>query len=99
MARHGCAWTHTRHSGYGAYRSGGRAPGDGMPVIYHNRSALPESVERECNARYVDKLALLRESDFLVLVVPLTAESHHAIGASELSLMKHTAVLVNVARD
>jgi gluconate 2-dehydrogenase len=75
-----------------------RATGFGMPVIYHNRSALPESVERECNARYVDKLALLRESDFLVLVVPLTAENHHAIGASELALMKRTAVLVNVAR-
>jgi glyoxylate/hydroxypyruvate/2-ketogluconate reductase len=75
-----------------------RAAGFGMPVIYHNRSALPESVERECNARYVDKPALLRESDFLVLVVPLTAENHHAIGASELALMKATAVLVNVAR-
>jgi gluconate 2-dehydrogenase len=69
-----------------------------MPVIYHNRSALPEAVERECNARYVDKPSLLREADFLVLVVPLTAESLHAIGAAELALMKPTAVLVNVAR-
>jgi gluconate 2-dehydrogenase len=75
-----------------------RAMGFGMPVIYHNRSALPELVERECNARYVDKQVLLRESDFLVLVVPLTPENHHAIGASELALMKPTAVLVNVAR-
>jgi glyoxylate/hydroxypyruvate/2-ketogluconate reductase len=75
-----------------------RASGFGMPVIYHNRSALPELVERECNARYVDKQGLLRESDFLVLVVPLTPENHHAIGASELALMKRTAVLVNVAR-
>ena len=75
-----------------------RAMGFGMPVVYHNRSALPELVERECNARYVDKQVLLRESDFLVLVVPLTPENHHAIGASELALMKPTAVLVNVAR-
>jgi gluconate 2-dehydrogenase len=75
-----------------------RAAGFGMPVIYHNRSALPEAVERECNARYVDKPSLLREADFLVLVVPLTAESLHAIGAAELALMKPTAVLVNVAR-
>ena len=75
-----------------------RAMGFGMPVIYHNRSALPELVERECNARYVDKQVLLGESDFLVLVVPLTPENHHAIGASELALMKPTAVLVNVAR-
>jgi len=75
-----------------------RATGFGMQVIYHNRSALPAVLERECNARYVDKPSLLREADFLVLVVPLTPESRHAIGASELALMKPTAVLVNVAR-
>jgi gluconate 2-dehydrogenase len=75
-----------------------RASGFGMPVIYHNRSPLPASVERECHARYVDKASLLRESDFLVLVVPLTPESRHAIGAAELAQMKTTAVLVNVAR-
>ncbi|WP_426702697.1 2-hydroxyacid dehydrogenase [Rhodanobacter sp. Col0626] len=75
-----------------------RAVGFGMEVIYHNRSSLPSSVERECNARYVDKTSLLRESDFLVLVLPLTAENRHAIGAYELAQMKPTAVLVNVAR-
>lgn len=75
-----------------------RAAGFGMRVIYHNRSSLPAAVEHECNARYVDKPALLRESDFLVLVLPLTAQSRHAIGAAELAQMKPTAVLVNVAR-
>ncbi len=75
-----------------------RAQGFGMQVIYHNRSALPAAVERECNARYVDKPQLLRESDFLVLVLPLTPQNRHAIGAPELAQMKPTAVLVNVAR-
>lgn len=75
-----------------------RAAGFGMQVIYHNRSALPATVERECNARYVDKPQLLRESDFLVLVLPLTPQNRHAIGAPELAQMKPTAVLVNVAR-
>lgn len=75
-----------------------RAAGFAMPVIYHNRSRLPAEVERACNARYVDKPTLLREADVLVLVVPLTAETHHAIGAAELAQMKPTAVLVNVAR-
>jgi gluconate 2-dehydrogenase len=41
---------------------------------------------------------LLRESDHLMLVLPLTAESHHAIGAAELAAMKPTATLVNIAR-
>jgi gluconate 2-dehydrogenase len=75
-----------------------RAIGFGMPVVYHNRSRLPEPIERECMARYVDKATLLRESDFLILVLPLTPESRHAIGAPELASMKPTAVLVNVAR-
>lgn len=75
-----------------------RAAGFAMPVIYHNRSRLAETTERECNARYVDKATLLHEADVLVLVVPLTAQTRHAIGAAELAQMKPTAVLVNVAR-
>ncbi|MBD8871638.1 D-glycerate dehydrogenase [Rhodanobacter sp. DHB23] len=75
-----------------------RAQGFGMPVLYHNRSRLPAATERECRARLVDKATLLRESDFLVLVLPLTAETRHAIGAAELARMKPAAVLVNVAR-
>ena len=75
-----------------------RAQGFGMPVLYHNRSRLPGDTERECRARYVDKAELLRESDFLVLVLPLTPETRHAIGAADLAQMKPTAVLVNVAR-
>lgn len=75
-----------------------RAQGFGMPVLYHNRSRLPSAVEQSCRARHVDKLTLLRESDCLVLVLPLTAETRHAVGAAELAQMKPTAVLVNVAR-
>jgi gluconate 2-dehydrogenase len=33
-----------------------------------------------------------------MLVLPLTHESHHAIGAAELTAMKPTATLVNIAR-
>lgn len=75
-----------------------RATGFGMPVIYHNRSPLPEPQERACNARHVTKQQLLGESDFLVLALPLTAQTHHAIGAPELALMKPTAMLINIAR-
>ena len=74
------------------------ALGFGMPVIYHNRSRLPAEQEAPLGARYVDKATLLREADHLVLVLPYSAESHHAIGAAELALMKPTATLTNVAR-
>jgi gluconate 2-dehydrogenase len=74
------------------------ALGFGMKVIYHNRSCLAPAEEAPLGARYVDKATLLRESDHLVLVVPYSASSHHAIGAAELALMKPTATLTNVAR-
>jgi glyoxylate/hydroxypyruvate/2-ketogluconate reductase len=75
-----------------------RAAGFRMPVIYHNRSRLDESIERECNAGYVGRDDLLQRADFLVLVLPFSAANRHAIGAPELARMKPTAILVNVAR-
>ena len=74
------------------------ALGFGMRVIYHNRSRLSAADEAPLGARYVDKATLLRESDHLVLVLPYTPQSRHAIGAPELALMKPSATLTNVAR-
>jgi len=74
------------------------ALGFGMRVIYHNRSRLDPAQEAPLGARHVDKATLLREADHLVLVLPYSAQSHHAIGAVELALMKPTATLTNVAR-
>lgn len=74
------------------------ALGFGMKVIYHNRSRLAPEIEAPLGARYVSKEALLRECDHLVIVVPYSAASHHAIGAAELAQMKPTATLTNIAR-
>ncbi|MFJ5383130.1 2-hydroxyacid dehydrogenase, partial [Cupriavidus sp. CER94] len=75
-----------------------RAAGFGMQVLYHNRSQLPADVEQSLNARYVSKDELLKQSDHLILVLPYSTESHHAIGTAELALMKPTATLINLAR-
>jgi glyoxylate/hydroxypyruvate/2-ketogluconate reductase len=82
--------------GQGIARRG--AHGFGMNVIYHNRSRLTPELEAECKARYVDKDELLASADHLVLVLPYSASSHHAIGAAELARMKPTATLINIAR-
>jgi gluconate 2-dehydrogenase len=82
--------------GQGIARRG--AHGFGMNVIYHNRSRLAPELEAACKARYVEKEELLRTADHLVLVLPYSAASHHAIGAAELAQMKPTATLVNIAR-
>ena len=82
--------------GQGIARRG--AHGFGMKVIYHNRSRLSVELEEHCKARYVSKEELLKTADHLMLVVPYSPESHHAIGAAELALMKPGATLVNIAR-
>jgi glyoxylate/hydroxypyruvate/2-ketogluconate reductase len=69
-----------------------------MRVIYHNRSRLDAATEAQLGATYVSKTDLLQQADHLVLVLPYSAESHHAIGAAELAQMKPTATLVNIAR-
>ena len=74
------------------------AHGFGMKVIYHNRSRLSPELEAQCKASYVSKEDLLRTADHLVLVLPYSASSHHAIGAAELAQMKPTANLINIAR-
>jgi gluconate 2-dehydrogenase len=74
------------------------AHGFGMPVIYYNRSRLDASTEADLGARYVSKTELLQQADHLMLVLPYSAESHHAIGAAELAKMKPSATLINIAR-
>jgi gluconate 2-dehydrogenase len=74
------------------------AHGFGMNVIYHNRSRLTPELEAACKARYVTKEELLKTADHLVLVLPYSPSSHHAIGAAELKQMKPTANLINLAR-
>jgi glyoxylate reductase len=74
-----------------------RARGFSMKVLYHNRRPCPPVAE-ELDARYVPLAELLSASDFIVLSVPLTAETRGLIGARELARMKPTATLINVAR-
>ncbi|MDT8307438.1 MAG: D-glycerate dehydrogenase, partial [Anaerolineae bacterium] len=71
--------------------------GFNMPILYTNPTPVP-AVEEALGARRVDLDTLLRTSDFVSLHVPLTAETHHLIGARELALMKPSAILLNTAR-
>jgi gluconate 2-dehydrogenase len=75
-----------------------RAAGFEMKVLYHNRSRVGSDIEQRLNAAYTTKDELLRQSDFVVLQVPYSPETHHMIGTRELKLMKPTAVLINSTR-
>jgi len=50
------------------------------------------------DVRYVSLDNLLKRSDIVTLHVPLTEQTYHLIGASQIRKMKPTAILVNTAR-
>lgn len=75
-----------------------RASGFDMPVLYHNRKRIDAAIEQRLNATYVGLEDLLKRSDFVVLQVPYSPQTHHLIGAAQLQLMKPTAILINSTR-
>jgi glyoxylate reductase len=74
-----------------------RARGFDMEVLYHDQYRI-ESAEKETGVRYVELDELLRTCDFISVHTPLTDETHHLIGATELGRMKPEAVLINTSR-
>lgn len=79
------------------YQVARRASGFNMRVLYHNRSRRIES-ETELGAEYVDFNGLLAQSDFLVVCVPLSNDTRGMVGAAELTAMKPSGFLINIAR-
>ena len=75
-----------------------RALGFDMRVLYHNRTPLAPEEEKRVNATWVERDRLLEQSDFVVVMAPYSAATHHLIGAAEIAKMKPTAILVNSAR-
>ncbi|CAK1555573.1 unnamed protein product [Leptosia nina] len=69
---------------------------DVAKFIYSGRSDKPEA--KSLGAERVSLDQLLRESDFVILSCPLTAETKHIINADSLKLMKSTSVLINIGR-
>lgn len=72
----------------------------GMRVVATRRSARQSKPVRNVDRLFpLDQLSqLLSESDFVVLSLPLTPESHKIIGEAELRSMKPTAYLINIGR-
>jgi glyoxylate/hydroxypyruvate/2-ketogluconate reductase len=71
-----------------------RAGGFGMNVLYHNRSPSAQAGA----ARLCSMDDLLAQADFVVLVVPYNAHTHHLMNAVRIAQMKPDAVLINIAR-
>ncbi|GIO02092.1 D-glycerate dehydrogenase [Brevibacillus halotolerans] len=74
-----------------------RATGFDMRILYHNRSRRIEA-EQTYGATYCSLPDLLRESDYVVLLTPLTEATKGLMGAKEFAMMKSTAVFINASR-
>jgi len=85
MGRIGEAIAHRAHHGFH------------MDVLYHNRSENPEA-EKKYDATYKELDDLLQESDYVVLMTPLTEETEGLLGAREFALMKESAIFINGSR-
>jgi glyoxylate/hydroxypyruvate/2-ketogluconate reductase len=71
--------------------------GFSMDVLYYNRTRKV-AAEQSLGVKYCTLQELLQESDFVVLMTPLTAETTRLIGREELALMKKTAIFINTSR-
>lgn len=68
-----------------------------MNVLYHNRSRKLEA-EKKLGVKYSVLESLLRNSDFIVLMTPLTKETYNLIDYREFELMKKSAIFINASR-
>jgi glyoxylate/hydroxypyruvate/2-ketogluconate reductase len=71
--------------------------GFNMEVLYHNRRRKSE-VEETLSTTYSSLDHLLRESDFVLLMVPYTPETRHLMGREQFVLMKKSAIFINTSR-
>jgi glyoxylate/hydroxypyruvate/2-ketogluconate reductase len=71
--------------------------GFGMDILYHNRTRKIQA-EKELGAKYSSLEDVLKKSDFIVLMTPLTEETKELISYDEFNMMKETAVFINASR-
>jgi phosphoglycerate dehydrogenase-like enzyme len=74
-----------------------RARAFDMRVLYHQRTRVPESEERELNATHVSLPTLLTESDWIVPQLPTMPSTRDTLSRAELAQIKPGACIVNVA--
>lgn len=68
-----------------------------MNILYHNRSRN-EQAELTYDAVYCTMEELLRQSDFVCVMTPLTSQTKGMIGDAEFAGMKETAIFINASR-
>lgn len=73
-----------------------RAQASGMNIIYHNRNESIENNELDC--KYETFENVLSQSDFVVVLVPLSNQTKKLFEKTEFERMKKTAYFINASR-
>ena len=69
-----------------------------MNVLYYSRSRK-EELESKLNVKWSSNInTLLKESDYICVLVPLSKDTEHIISVDEFKLMKKSAFLINTSR-
>jgi len=74
-----------------------RAGGFNMRILYHD-VVRKTDLETKLGVEYQPLNELLKKSDFIFIACPLTDKTLGMIGEEEFASMKHSALLINVAR-
>ncbi|MGG1574182.1 2-hydroxyacid dehydrogenase [Fictibacillus sp. NRS-1165] len=75
-----------------------RAAGFEMNVLYHNRRRKPEAEEKHGRLFYRTFEELLKESDYIVCLTPLTPDTKGLFNEKAFKMMKDTVMFINVSR-
>ncbi|MRH42768.1 bifunctional glyoxylate/hydroxypyruvate reductase B [Aquibacillus halophilus] len=71
--------------------------GFNMNVLYHTRNRRPQ-LEESYGIKYSNIESLLENSDFVLLMLPLTDATYQLIGQEQFKLMKQSAFFINCSR-
>lgn len=74
------------------------ARGLGMQPLVHTQHPSAARAKELGLEKFYSLHEVLKQSDFVVLAIPATAQTQGMIGTAQLRAMKHTAILVNCAR-
>lgn len=75
-----------------------RLSGFGLQLLYHDINALSPDEEASLRVVRVSLPELLKRSDYVLPMAPLTKNTQHIINADTIARMKRGALLVNVSR-
>ena len=75
----------------------GRARSFGVDIIVYD-PYVTDAIITEAGVRRVSKEELLRQSDFIMMQVPMTRETRHFLGPPEFAMIKPGVLIINTGR-